>query len=151
VDVRATLNRVCGSPNETNWPGIGKLPEYVKIVPQFRGCGLAMHLLAHMPKTKLPPPASFPSSFSASYLTPSIATTLTAPTLASSVVSSSFPSSSSSSASSERGEIPIDPLALDLLERLLLYSPDQRITAVQALNHPYFKGVDSTTLLTLFT
>jgi len=31
-----------------------------------------------------------------------------------------------------------DPRAIDLLSRLLTFSPDARITAVQALAHPYF-------------
>ena len=32
-------------------------------------------------------------------------------------------------------------LALDLLTRLLIYDPNQRITAKQALSHPYFKDI----------
>lgn len=34
-----------------------------------------------------------------------------------------------------------DPLALDLLSRLLVYDPRQRLTASQALDHPWFKDV----------
>ncbi len=30
------------------------------------------------------------------------------------------------------------PLAVDLLEKLLIYDPSKRITAVEALAHPYF-------------
>jgi serine/threonine protein kinase len=32
----------------------------------------------------------------------------------------------------------IPDVAIDLLEKLLTYSPSQRITAAQALKHPYF-------------
>lgn len=31
--------------------------------------------------------------------------------------------------------------ALDLLEKMLIYDHDQRITAREALNHPYFRGI----------
>lgn len=36
----------------------------------------------------------------------------------------------------------VPPLALDLLERLLTFSPHTRITAAQALKHPYFTQSD---------
>ena len=32
--------------------------------------------------------------------------------------------------------------AIDLAQRLLRYDPDQRLTASQALAHPFFDGVD---------
>ena len=32
----------------------------------------------------------------------------------------------------------IDDAGIDLLERMLVYEPSQRITARQALQHPYF-------------
>lgn len=32
-----------------------------------------------------------------------------------------------------------EPLALDVLERMLCFDPDKRITAVEALAHPYFR------------
>jgi|TARA_B110000285_G_C14713286_1_gene418795 serine/threonine protein kinase len=35
----------------------------------------------------------------------------------------------------------IDDAGIDLLERMLVYEPSQRITARQALAHPYFTGV----------
>uniref|UniRef100_A0A453F3C2 Protein kinase domain-containing protein n=1 Tax=Aegilops tauschii subsp. strangulata TaxID=200361 RepID=A0A453F3C2_AEGTS len=34
-----------------------------------------------------------------------------------------------------------DPLALDLLQRLLAFDPKDRPTAEEALSHPYFKGL----------
>lgn len=34
-----------------------------------------------------------------------------------------------------------DPLAIQLLERMLAFDPKDRITAEQALAHPYFKGL----------
>lgn len=35
----------------------------------------------------------------------------------------------------------VDDLGLDLLEKMLEYEPSHRITATQALLHPYFKDV----------
>mmetsp|Transcript_1516 Transcript_1516/g.5186 ORF Transcript_1516/g.5186 Transcript_1516/m.5186 type:complete len:395 (-) Transcript_1516:2638-3822(-) len=35
-----------------------------------------------------------------------------------------------------------DPLALDLLRRMLQFNPEKRITAEEALRHPYFEGYD---------
>ncbi|KAJ3440097.1 hypothetical protein M0813_18113 [Anaeramoeba flamelloides] len=39
----------------------------------------------------------------------------------------------------------IDPVALDLLQKMLIYDPSQRISAKQALNHPYFKDINEKT------
>jgi serine/threonine protein kinase len=36
----------------------------------------------------------------------------------------------------------MDPLALDLLERMLRYEPSKRISAKEALDHPYFQDLD---------
>lgn len=33
----------------------------------------------------------------------------------------------------------IEPDALDLLKKLLVYDPDERLSAAEALAHPYFK------------
>jgi serine/threonine protein kinase len=35
----------------------------------------------------------------------------------------------------------IDPLAVDLLVKMLVYEPSQRISAKAALNHPYFQEI----------
>ena len=35
----------------------------------------------------------------------------------------------------------VDPNAMDLLSKMLLYHPAQRISACQALNHPLFSGI----------
>jgi len=37
-----------------------------------------------------------------------------------------------------------DPVALDLLTKMLKFNPKQRITAAQALEHPFLKGVRGT-------
>lgn len=36
----------------------------------------------------------------------------------------------------------LDPLGLDLLKSMLCYEPQRRISARQALMHPYFKDID---------
>jgi serine/threonine protein kinase len=36
----------------------------------------------------------------------------------------------------------VPPLALDLVRQLLAFNPRQRITAAQALNHPYLQGIE---------
>jgi mitogen-activated protein kinase 1/3 len=43
-----------------------------------------------------------------------------------------------------------DPEAIDLLSKLLQFEPTQRITAVQALNHPYLTQMQDKTKLQLF-
>mmetsp|Transcript_32877 Transcript_32877/g.77117 ORF Transcript_32877/g.77117 Transcript_32877/m.77117 type:complete len:127 (+) Transcript_32877:2-382(+) len=35
-----------------------------------------------------------------------------------------------------------DPAGQDLIDRMLRYDPDERITAYDALNHPFFDGLD---------
>ena len=40
-----------------------------------------------------------------------------------------------------RGCPAADAIALDLLERLLVYSPRRRLTAAQALEHPFFDAL----------
>ena len=41
----------------------------------------------------------------------------------------------------------IEPDALDLLSKLLTYDPDQRISAEEALNHPYFNEIHKRSLV----
>ena len=36
-----------------------------------------------------------------------------------------------------------DPLLIDLISRLLIYDPAYRLSAIDALNHPYFNNLDS--------
>jgi len=38
---------------------------------------------------------------------------------------------------------PVDPLAIDLLSKVLLYAPLERIKPIQALAHPYFNELRS--------
>jgi len=40
----------------------------------------------------------------------------------------------------------LDEDALDLLSKMLIYEPSRRISAKAALNHPYFKDLDKSTL-----
>ena len=40
----------------------------------------------------------------------------------------------------------IDPLGYDLLEKMLIYDPAERISAKKAILHPYFDDLDKTTL-----
>eukprot|EP01137_Pigoraptor_chileana_P026615 Opistho-2@8188 len=39
----------------------------------------------------------------------------------------------------------IDPYGIDLLQRMLQYQPDSRISAEEAMNHPYFHDLNATT------
>ena len=36
-----------------------------------------------------------------------------------------------------------DEIAIDLLEKMLLYNPDKRFNALQCLNHPYFDEIQN--------
>jgi serine/threonine protein kinase len=36
-----------------------------------------------------------------------------------------------------------NPLAVDLLSKLLVYNPEKRLTASEALVHPYFKELNA--------
>lgn len=40
----------------------------------------------------------------------------------------------------------LDSTALDILQKMLVYNPPHRITAKEALEHPYFKDLDKSTL-----
>ena len=40
----------------------------------------------------------------------------------------------------------MDNRGLDLLESMLIYDPDKRITAKEALCHPYFNNLDKSAL-----
>jgi cyclin-dependent kinase 2 len=37
----------------------------------------------------------------------------------------------------------LDPLGLDLLSKMLVYDPQMRVTAKQALNHEYFREIQT--------
>ena len=41
----------------------------------------------------------------------------------------------------ERNKHLVNEDAIDLLNQLLMYDPEDRITAKQALKHPYFKNI----------
>jgi serine/threonine protein kinase len=43
-----------------------------------------------------------------------------------------------------QNKVPLDEAGLDLLEKMLQCNPANRITAKQALLHPYFKDVPDT-------
>ncbi|MDC6270776.1 mitogen-activated protein kinase [Acetobacter pasteurianus] len=38
-----------------------------------------------------------------------------------------------------QGQVPVNPLAIDLLEKLLIFNPSKRITVEEALQHPYLQ------------
>jgi len=40
----------------------------------------------------------------------------------------------------------LDPRGLDLLQKTLVYEPSKRISAKEALRHPYFQDLDKTGL-----
>lgn len=71
-----------GTPNESTWTGVTKLPNYKMKFPQFKGKGLGEYCSN------------------------------------------------------------LDENGLDLLSRMIVYDPYKRISAKQALNHPYFDDLD---------
>ena len=71
-----------GTPNEKNWPGITKLPEFKLSFPQFKGKGLNFY------------------------------------------------------------NTNIDDVGMDLLSKMIQLDPCRRISAKQALNHPFFDDLD---------
>ena len=71
-----------GTPNESTWPGVTKLPNYRVKFPQFKGKGITSYCNL------------------------------------------------------------LDDDGLDLLARMIVYDPYKRISAKQALNHPYFDDLD---------
>jgi len=44
----------------------------------------------------------------------------------------------------------MDSTGLDLLSQMVCYDPEQRISALDALNHPYFDDVDKTLIAKLY-
>mmetsp|Transcript_16792 Transcript_16792/g.23360 ORF Transcript_16792/g.23360 Transcript_16792/m.23360 type:complete len:304 (-) Transcript_16792:74-985(-) len=81
IDQLFRIFRTLGTPNETVWPGVTKLPEYQPTFPQH----------PPQPLSKIIPQ--------------------------------------------------LDPLGIDLLEKMLQYEPSKRISAKNALRHPYFNDL----------
>jgi cyclin-dependent kinase len=79
-DISLTNNRVLGTPNELDWPGVTSFPDFKASFPKWNRTDIA-----------------------------TIVTTL-------------------------------DDVGLDLLDALLVYDPAGRISAKQAVHHPYFSG-----------
>ena len=82
IDQIFKIFQIFGTPNESNWPGITKLPEFKLNFPQFKGKGIQSY------------------------------NTL------------------------------IDHVGVDLLEKMIQLDPCKRISAKQALNHPFFDDLD---------
>lgn len=81
IDQIFRIFRTLGTPNESTWPGVTKLPEYQSSFPQH----------TRQPFAKL------------------------------------FPN--------------LEPEGVDLMESMLQYEPEKRISATSALNHPYFDNL----------
>jgi len=81
IDQLYKIFRVLGTPNEENWPGVTRLPDFKDSFPLWK-------------KTTLSKLMYF-----------------------------------------------LEENALDLLERMLVYDPSKRVTAKDALNHPYFTEI----------
>ena len=82
IDQIFKIFQIFGTPNENNWPGITKLPEFKLSFPQFKGKGLGSC------------------------------------------------------------NCNIDHVGMDLLGKMIQLDPCRRISAKQALNHPFFDDLD---------
>ena len=82
IDQIFKIFQMFGTPNEKNWPGITKLPEFKLSFPQFKGKGLNFY------------------------------------------------------------NTNIDDVGMDLLSKMIQLDPCRRISAKQALNHPFFDDLD---------
>lgn len=83
IDELYKIFRVLGTPNESVWPGVTKLPDYKPTFPQWKPMDLAQ-------------------------LIPDL-----------------------------------EPAGIDLLKKMLVYEPSKRISAKEALKHPYFDDLDT--------
>ncbi|KZV39976.1 cyclin-dependent kinase G-2 [Dorcoceras hygrometricum] len=118
--------KILGTPNETIWPGFSKLPgvkvNFVKHkLPALGDSGLAF----------LPPLVTV----SDIWLRNLVASNHRLVYFRYNLLRKKFP------ATSFTGSPVLSDAGFDLLNKLLTYDPDKRITAEDALNHPWFREV----------
>ena len=133
--------RLLGTPDEAGWPGVTRLPHWCPLFPRFRAQGLAQVRGASAWRLHAVPRLIHRNSATG----PRIRCTYAPAPLRLHICQRSRPGPCTHTPPHlppRPQAVPqLDAAGLDLLARLLRYDPRQRITARQALAHPWFDDV----------
>jgi len=110
--------KVLGTPDEKSWPGVASLPDWQPIFPKW-----TVKPLLPAPDVVPPPAAPPPAAAAAAVILGVVSPPLPPPPSSVPLV------------------IPVGEKGLDLLNKLLVYEPEKRITARKALDHAYFDDI----------
>jgi serine/threonine protein kinase len=151
-----TIFQTTGTPNPQNWPTVHELPDYHSTFPQWRKKGIQTRLEL-LVKDKIQfvkeQIQQQREQRAAAQQTGNNGENGGAINIDLTDDDNSHDSTSSSSSSSNHRvddnlllqpwlNIHYDPLAIDLMEKCLVLDPRDRISAVHALDHPFFHGLD---------